>query len=63
MVMKKTKYIAPDFTFTEYIEEEMICVVSGVRGNAGIEMGEGEGEAPTKADSRSYSVWGDDEEE
>lgn len=60
MVMKKTKYIAPDFTFTEYIEEEMICVVSGVRGDADIEMGEGE--APTEADSRSYSAWGDEDE-
>ena len=60
MVMKKTKYIAPDFTFTEYIEEEMICVVSGVRGDAGIEMGKDE--TPTEADSRSYSVWGDEDE-
>ena len=58
--MKKTKYIAPDFTFTEYIEEEMICVVSGVRGDADIEMGEGE--TPTEAESRSYSAWGDEDE-
>lgn len=60
MVMKKTKYIAPDFTFTEYIEEEMICVVSRVRGDADIEMGEGE--TPTEAESRSYSAWGDEDE-
>jgi hypothetical protein len=61
MVMKKTKYIAPDFTFTEYIEEELICAsITNIGGNAGIE--EGEGEAPTEADSRSYSAWGDEDE-
>ena len=59
--MKKTKYIAPDFTFTEFIEEEMICVVSRVDGDAGIEMGD-DGPAPTEADSRSYSAWGDEDE-
>ena len=63
MVMKKTKYIAPDFTFTELTEEEMICVISRVDGNADITMGDPEKEErPTEADSRHYSVWDDEDE-
>jgi hypothetical protein len=61
MVMKKTKYIAPDFTFTEYIEEELICAsITNVDGTAEIEIGDGD--TPTQADSRSYSTWGDEDE-
>jgi hypothetical protein len=62
MVMKKTKYIAPDFTFTEFTEEEMICVVS-VGENSVIEMGDPEKEQrPTEADSRAFKPWEDEDE-
>ncbi len=61
MVMKKTKYIAPDFTLTEYIEEELICAsITDVGGNAGIEKGNGE--TPTEADSRAFKPWEDEDE-
>ena len=60
--MKKTKYIAPDFTFTEFIEEEMICVVS-VGENSVIEMGDPNTEQrPTEADSRAFKPWEDEDE-
>ena len=63
MVMEKTKYIAPDFAFTEFTEEEMICVVSKVEGTAEVGLGDPNTEQrPTEADSRgSKSVWDDDE--
>jgi hypothetical protein len=58
--MKKTKYITPDFTFTEYNEEELICAsIKDVDGDAGIVIGEGD--TPGTADSRSNGVWDDDE--
>jgi hypothetical protein len=63
MVMKKTKYIAPDFAFTEFTEEEMICVVSKVGEGSVIEMGNPEKEQrPTDADSRAFKPWEDEDE-
>lgn len=58
--MKKTKYITPDFTFTEYNEEELICAsVTKVGDDSVIQIGEGD--TPGTADSRSNRIWDDDE--
>jgi hypothetical protein len=59
--MKKAKYITPDFTFTEYNEEELICAsIIEVGGDAGIVIGEGD--TPTTADSRrNDKIWDDEE--
>ena len=63
MVMKKTKYIAPDFAFTEFTEEEMICVVSKVEGTAEVGLGDPNTEQrPTDADSRAFKPWEDEDE-
>lgn len=58
--MKKTKYITPDFTFTEYNEEELICAsIKDVVGDTDIVIGDGD--TPGTADSRANRIWDDDE--
>ena len=59
--MKAKAYITPESTIETMAGEQIICAsITGVSGDAGIEMGKDE--TPTEADSRSYSVWGDEDE-
>lgn len=62
--MEKTKYIAPDFAFTEYIEEQLICAsIKDVGDNSVIQMGDPNKEVtPTEADSRPFRPWEDEDE-
>ena len=59
--MKAKAYITPESTIETMAGEQIICAsITGVSGDSGIEMGNDE--TPTEADSRSYSVWGDEDE-
>jgi hypothetical protein len=60
--MKAKAYITPESTIETMAGEQLICAsVTGIDGDTGIEMGEGD--TPTEADSRgSKSVWDDDDE-
>lgn len=59
--MKAKAYITPESTIETMAGEQIICAsITNIDGDAGIE--EGVGETPTEADSRSYSVWGDEDE-
>ena len=59
--MKKTSYITPVTNVIKVKTESLCAAVSGVGGNAGIVLGEGE--TPGTADGRrGRDLWDDEEE-
>lgn len=61
--MKKTEYLAPAIKDAETMTPELLngASITSVTGDA--EVGMGQGEVPTEADSRIKKVWGSEEKE